>query len=124
MVEVSLQAAKAWSRKSRGGDAESGSAISSSSPKEPMAAATPSKSSTGLMSWLKLNKEGPAEHQGVSRLHMWLDVFPSQVRELPGYQFASPTPRSMKEVTCDIGGTLVCKNLETILKYLETQAIL
>ena len=97
MVEVSLQAAKAWSRKSRGGDAESGSAISSSSPKEPMAAATPSKSSTGLMSWLKLNKEGPAEHQGV-RLHMWLDVFPSQVRELPGYQFASPTPRSMKEV--------------------------
>ena len=59
-----MQAAKAWSRKSKGGDTESG--ISSSS-KEPMAAtvATPSRNSTGLMSWLKLNKEGPPEHQGV-----------------------------------------------------------
>ena len=66
---VLLQAAKAWSRKSRGGDAESGSAISSSSPKEPAPSATPSKNSTGLMSWLKLNKEGPPEHQGVSIDH-------------------------------------------------------
>ena len=55
-----------WSKKSKGGDAESG--ITSS--KEPVAAtmATPSRNSTGLMSWLKLNKEGPPEHQGV-----WLD---------------------------------------------------
>ena len=60
---VLLQAAKAWSRKSKGGDAESG--ISSSSSKEPVQAATPSRNSTGLMSWLKLNKEGPPEHQGV-----------------------------------------------------------
>ena len=58
----SLQAAKAWSRKSKGGEAES--EISSSS-KEPVVVATPSRNSTGLMSWLKLNKEGPPEHQGV-----------------------------------------------------------
>ena len=69
-----IQAAKAWSRKSKGGDAETESGISSSSSKEPMSACTPAKNSTGLMSWLKLNKEGPPEHQGVSidhNLFLW-----------------------------------------------------
>ena len=59
------QAAKAWSRKAKGEEAESGSGISSTTTKE--ATSTPSRNSTGLMSWLKLNKEGPPEHQGVRK---------------------------------------------------------
>ena len=63
-----IQAAKTWSRKSKGGDAETES--SSSSPKEAMSACTPAKNSTGLMSWRKLNQEGPPERQGVSIDHI------------------------------------------------------
>ena len=111
------QAAKAWSRKAKGEEAESGSGISSTTTKE--ATSTPSRNSTGLMSWLKLNKEGPPEHQGVKEIcssfltctqnaPTFLCQFfrgsanfrrQFQVRELAGYQFASPTPKSMKEVT-------------------------
>ena len=110
------QAAKAWSRKAKGEEAESGSGISSTTTKE--ATSTPSRNSTGLMSWLKLNKEGPPEHQGVEEIcssfltctqnaPTFLCQFfrgsanfrrQFQVRELSGYQFASPTPKSMKEV--------------------------
>lgn len=110
------QAAKAWSRKAKGEEAESGSGISSTTTKE--ATSTPSRNSTGLMSWLKLNKEGPPEHQGVKEIcssfltctqnaPTFLCQFfrgsanfrrQFQVRELAGYQFASPTPKSMKEV--------------------------
>ena len=64
---------------------------------------TPSKAETGLMGWLKLKKEEPGEwicrdRPVKDRVAEQEQRRQTEVAELPGYQFTSPTPPAMKEV--------------------------
>ena len=57
-----------------------------------MSACTPAKNSTGLMSWLKLNKEGPPEHQGVSidhNLFLWKYAWKGLIARWGNFQVTS-----------------------------------
>ena len=99
-TQTFLKARRVWGpRKSRANNTSEGAPLDP--PRTPLK--TPSKAETGLMGWLKLEKEEPGKWVGRDRPVKPCVAEQDQqqetgVAELPGYQFKSPTPSAMKEV--------------------------